>query len=228
MLLRCIKAVIFLVSTGFAFFQFPVAHAQSNSRVASPSSLKEFQENGSSYFPAGTFIAPDGSPDDHFGDSIAWQLHGIGEPPLRTSDENSQVQAYRLIWIGFPAGRTIILRLQIEKDGTAKLYIKQTSFDGTTLLLNTEKKMAVAGVNKFLECVKRGDCWQQPTREQPGPKVNDGTYWFLEGVGQGTYHMVYRRTPELNPNRLTDIGRYLAKNLAQLEDSRIRIPRGLD
>lgn len=52
----------------------------------------------------------------------------------------------------------------------------------------------------------------------------DGSYWFLEAVRHGEYHMVYRRTPELKPGRFTDIGRYLAKDLAQLDDSKIRVP----
>jgi hypothetical protein len=214
--------IVGLISGAFALAAslvtlLPATPAQNNSRISSPSSLKEFYENGSSYFPPGTFMTPSGSPDDHFGDSIAWYLHEIGEPPLFKSAENSQAHAYRLIRIGFPAGKTLVLRLQIENDGTAKLFARKTPFDGTDFLLNREDSISITGVNQFLEFVKRGDFWQLPTRERTEPNVKDGTYWFLEGVHHGSYHMVYRRAPELNSGGFTDIGRYLAKDLAQVD-----------
>lgn len=199
--------------------------AQNTSPVHRFSSLKEFRDFVALYFPPGTFAKPDGSPDDSRADVLALYLHDIGEPPLVRSDNNSEAHAYRLIWTAFPAGKTVVLRLQVDSQGTARIFAKQTPFDGTNLLLDNEKNISIEGVNRFLECVKRGDFWQLPTREQHEPQVNDGSYWVLEGVRDGNYHLVYRRAPERHPGPFTNIGRYLAKDLAQLGDF-VNIPPG--
>jgi hypothetical protein len=157
---------------------------------------------------------------------MAWYLRSIGEPPIARSVERSESQVYRLIWIGFPAGKTVVLRLQRHSDGTAELSAKQTRFDGSDLLFETKSSISIAATDGFLECLNRGDFWHQPARESPEPQMPDGSFWYLEGARRGEYHLVYRRTPELKPGSFTDIGRYLAKDLAHLPDSIIRIPRG--
>lgn len=119
----------------------------------------------------------------------------------------------------------MVIRLRIDSLGTAKIFAKKTPFDGTNLLVSKEASLPVEAENRFLECVKRADFWQLPTRELPEPQIPDGSYWYLEGVRHGDYHMVYRRDPEGRPGPFTDMGRYLAKDLAQLDDSVISIPR---
>jgi hypothetical protein len=223
---KYIKLAAWLLAIGYSCLLGPTASSQNSSPAGQPTSLKEFQDNGALYFPAGTFKKPDGSPDEHSGDGLAWHLRRIGEPPLAGPADNSQTHAYRLVWIGFPAGKMAVIRLKIENDGSAKVFAKQTPFDKADLLFAKEDSVPVEGVNRFLECVKRADFWKLPTREQHEPRVVDGSYWYLEGVRQGDYHMVYRRYPEGRPGPFTDMGRYLAKDLAQLADSVIRIPRG--
>src|SRR5271156_242296 len=222
---RYIKSLWFLVVAGFTLLSCPQGSGQSAPSAGSATTLNEYRENGLAYFPAGTFKKPDGSPDDDWADSWAWYLRGRGEPPLLRSTENSQAQAYRLTIIGFPGARTWIFRLQIEKNGTGRLFAKATPFDGTNFLLNRDDAISAADVNGFLESVKRAEFWQLPTREKPELDMPDGSYWFLEGTRQGEYHMVYRRSPEVKPSPYTDIGRYLSKDLANLPDSIIRIPR---
>jgi hypothetical protein len=221
---RVILAVS-LLAGGYARLQPLTERAQNNSPLKPPTSLKELQENSSLYFPPGTFKKPDGSADGRDGDGIAWYLREIGEPPLSGSDKTSEVHAYRLIRIGFPSGTTMVIRLQIDSLGTAKIFAKKTPFNGTNFLLNKTDSVSVAAVNEFLECVKRGDFWQLPTKVQAEPNVKDGSYWYLEGLRHGEYHMVYRRNPESNPGSFTDIGRYLALDLANLGNS-VNIPRG--
>ncbi len=188
-------------------------------------SLKEFRDMVDSYFPPGTFKKPDGSPDDSLANVLALYLRQIGEPPLLRSDSSSEPHAYRLHWTGFPGGKTVVIRLQIDSLGTAKTFAKKTRFDETNLLLSKEASVPAEAVNRFLECVKKADFWQLPAREEPEPQPLDGSYWYLEGVRHGDYHMVYRRDPEGRPGPFTDMGRYLAKDLAQLDDSVINIPR---
>jgi len=206
MSVRKIKAEVCLLAVGYVLFQLLAASAQDTSRGSPPASQKEIQE----------------------GVSIpSVYLRKVGEPPVLTSPDDLEALSYRFIWISvYPQSKIIVLRIKIEKDGAAKLFVKVTSIDGETILLTKEDIVSVAAVNRFLEVVNRSDFWRLTTREQPEPSQLDGTTWYLEGVRHGTYHMVYRLTPELNPGPFTDIGRNLAKDLAHLDDSTIHIPRG--
>jgi hypothetical protein len=226
-----IKSRPWLLVVGYLCLQSVAVRAQNTSPVPPPGSpkefrtLKEFKDMVASYFAPGTFKKPDGSTDDNRAEVLAIYLREIGEPPLLRSDNNLEPHAYRLHWTGFPAGKTLVVRLQIDSLGSAKVFAKSTPFNGTNLLLNKEEGVTVEGVDRFLECVERADFWHLPTVEQPEPQMPDGSYWYLEGSRHGEYHIVYRRNPELHPNPFTDIGRYLAKDLAQLPDSIISIPR---
>lgn len=222
-----IRLGVWLLVIGYACPHTSHVRAQQNTSPGPTfSSMKEFRDFVSLYFPPGTFRKLDGSPDDSRANVLALYLRGIAEPPLDRSDKNLEAHAYRLVWTAFPAGKTVVLRLQLDSQGTARIFAKQTPFDGTNLLLNNEKSISIEAVNRFLECVKRGDFWRLPTREQHEPQVKDGSYWVLEGVRDGNYHLVYRRNPESNPGAFTDIGRSLGKELAQLPDSIINIPPG--
>jgi hypothetical protein len=221
------KSAAWLFGVGFIFFRCWAEPSQNSSPVPPPATVQEFQENGLAYFPAGTFKDSDGSPDDHYGDSFAWYLHSIGEPPLLKSTVSSQAHAYRLMLIGFPNAKTFVLRLQIEESGSGKIFARETPFNGINFLLNKQDAVSNADVNAFLECVARADFWRLPTQVSPDPnvKILDGSYWFLEGAHRGEYHMIYRRNPESHLGTLTDVGRYLAKDLAHLDDSTIYMPR---
>jgi len=216
-----------LIAIGYALcLQSGVGHAQVGSPVEAILNLNEFQENAPEYFPEGAFKKPNGSPDEHFGDAFAKYLGSIGEPALFKSLHDSQAQAYRLLRISFPVAITWVLRLEIENQDHATVFVSETRFNSSDLLFKKEASVPSPVVNGFLECISQSDFWKLPTREQTEPQVTDGTYWILEGVRGGDYHVVYRRAPELHPGRFTDIGRYLAKDIAHLDDSMIRIPIG--
>lgn len=213
------KPLLFLLVAVLGFLLCPRSSGQATPSAGSPPTLKEYRDNGLAYFPSGTFKKPDGSPDDDWADAWAWYLRERGEPPLLGSTEGSPAQSYRLMIIGFPVGRTRIFRLQIEKDGMAKLFIKITPFSETDFLLNREEVISATDVDGFLKRLEQAEFWQLPTREKPKPATTitiDGTYWFLEGTRKGEYHMVHRRNLEWEPSPLTDVGTYLSKDLAKL------------
>jgi hypothetical protein len=86
---RFIKSAAWLLAVGYTFFRCWAGPAQNSPPAGPPTILKEFQENGLAYFPAGTFKKP----DDHYGESFALYLRSIGEPPLLRSADNSQAHA---------------------------------------------------------------------------------------------------------------------------------------
>ena len=157
-------------------------------------------------------------------ESRSWNLSGLVEPPLAGPTAGPEVHAYRLILIGFPSAKIAILRLEIQPDGSGKLFVKQTKFGQTEVLFSKEVSVPVEGVDGFLACVARANFWTLPYKEVPEPWVVDGTYWYFEGARGSVYHLVYRREPEDNPGPFTAIGRYLGKDLAQLPDSVISVP----
>lgn len=157
MSLRCLRSVALLLAPASVCLQLPpAARSQDNSASGPPRTLKEYNEIVSSYFPAGTFNASDASPDKNSWGSLASYLRGIEERPLLKSAGNAEAHAYRLTIIAYPFAKTWIFRLQIENERTAKLFAKQTPFNGTDLLFNKEDSISIAGVKGFLECVKRG------------------------------------------------------------------------
>jgi hypothetical protein len=220
-------SLVFLPLTGWMLLISPFMLGQSTSTANSPTTLNEYRFNGLAYFPADTFKKPDGSPDEDWADSWAWYLRTRGEPSLLRSTEDLPMEVYRLTVVGFPGAKTWIFRLQIRKDGTGTLFTKLTTFNTTTFLMDDHKVISAADINGFLESVKRAQFWQLPTTKPSEPEMPDGSYWFLERARESEYHMVYRRSPEVNPSAFTDIGRYLSKNLAQLPDSKILIPHSV-
>jgi hypothetical protein len=142
------------------------------------------------------------------------------EPPdLGAQCENI---CFRLIRRSNPSARTLILRLETGRDGTAKVSAK--IFDGINdVILNRTDSVSASDVRGFLSVVKQGNFWQLPTTEvQEGPPIQDGNYWIIEGLQAGTYHLVRRRHPK--PSPYTEIGRYLGKKLAGLDDSVFFVP----
>jgi hypothetical protein len=219
---RSIKLLAWGVAFGCYCFRF-AASAQDTPLVTPPSASQLGRHSSDSgYFPEGVFNSPDGS-DNHPTEGLVNYLQTIGEPSLLKLTEVSGVQVYRLIWMGSLTGKTVVLRLAIVSNGAAKLFITETAYDGT-IVLKKEDSISAATANAFVERIKIGDFWQLPTRERTERLTKDGTAWIFEGVRRDDYHVVYRRNPE--PGRFTDIGRYLAKDMAQLGDSTIKIPPG--
>lgn len=157
--------------------------------------------------------------------AVAWHLNGVEEPPLVVPPAGFEIEAYRLTWMGFPSGRGVILRLQILPDGTGQLFVRQVSMSSAGLLpAKDAQDLAVpaAGVNRFLELIGKANFWTL-SYKVPEPLIFDGSDWILEGVHNQEYHAVSRHEPD--GSFLTEIGRYLAEDLAHLPKTVISIPR---
>lgn len=117
------------------------------------------------------------------------------------------------------------IRVSVWHEGDGTLFTKVfTSSRGArypdTLLVNRQSPLSKGKVEELLDLMASNHFWSM-SETAAAPNVLDGEMWLLEGVRSGQYHAAYRYMPALNP--YTQIGRCLAKNLAQLDDSIISI-----
>ncbi|HEY6972171.1 MAG TPA: hypothetical protein VJA94_23365 [Candidatus Angelobacter sp.] len=160
-------------------------------------------------------------------------LRAMQEPSLLELAKKPHTVSYRFTWF-YPFAMPVAVRLNVRADGTAQLFTKVFSnkakvvdskalvFDPCTALnINEIGEVPAVEAAKFTELIKKTAFWSLSMVE-PHPDVLDGDLWAIEGVRDGVYHVVIRRIPQ--PSGYTEIGRYLAKTLAKLDDSVIVIP----
>jgi hypothetical protein len=101
-------------------------------------------------------------------------------------------------------------------DGTSLLIRKMTG--GTTgraggLINNRTFTLDHAQTNRFLEQVARSKFWTlPPVLEDCGV---DGAQWIVEGVRDGTYHIVDRWSP--TDDEIRSLGLYMVRDLAKVK-----------
>jgi hypothetical protein len=170
------------------------------------------------YFPAGVFGTSTNTLRERW---YSQTLAAMGEPSLFILRADKSIQVYRFLWL--PSfHRPISVRLTINSDGSGTVVARSVDrhmglltkprSDTGKLIVDTSGKATsadVANVMKQLDSVK---FWSMTTKEspegfqgvdagQPGytqvplPKL-DGAGWLLEGLRQGEYHVVDRRSPE--------------------------------
>lgn len=147
-----------------------------------------------------------------------------GEPSLYKLISDHEVHSYRLLWLT-PAGRLVSVRLSVMQQGGGTLFTKVlTGSRGArypdTVLVNRQTPVSGKDVAQLLDLMASSQFWSL-SETASAPRVLDGEIWLLEGVRNGKYHAAYRYSPE--PGLYTQIGRYLAKDLARLDDSTISI-----
>jgi hypothetical protein len=195
------------------------APAAQSTEAVKPSPTPEARlEQDASYFQA-----------QAFGDPAMVQvftkfLARSGEPSLYKLISDHEAHSYRLLWLT-PAGRLVTVRLSVLQEGGGTLFTKVlTGSRGArypdTVLVNRQTSVSKKEVAQLLDLMASNQFWSL-SETAPAPRVLDGEFWLLEGVRNGKYHAAYRYSPQ--PGLYTRIGRYLAKDLARLDDSIISI-----
>jgi hypothetical protein len=120
------------------------------------------------------------------------------EPPAL--DEVCSNICFRLIRRGFPSARTTVLRLEIQENGTAKVFAKIVS-GSDTVILDKADSASASDIEEFLSVVKQSDFWRLPSTEalslvKPLKDVKDGSTWTIEGAQRGNYRLVRRHNPK--------------------------------
>lgn len=126
----------------------------------------------------------------------AWfsrQLYALGEGALY--DSNREV--YRFTYIpSFHSPYTI--RVEIGDDGRGKLFFSMCdgsiAYYGGDIIRTAEKELTIEETEALLSQIEAADFWNLPV--EGGDMGFDGSEWVFEGVKNGSYHFLYRWSPE--------------------------------
>lgn len=149
---------------------------------------------GVSYFPPSAF-----SPS-----VVAWYsdyLTAFGEPSLIAPLDNES-ETYRLLWLR-SFHHPILVRIQLK--GTSVHFVTKElngrgGYETGELIVNRETALSAREWTAFLTLLDQASFWQMPTTEERGFGA-DGAQWVLEGVKDGSYHVVDRWSEGAEPFR---------------------------
>jgi hypothetical protein len=172
------------------------------------------------YFPPHVFDPVRPERGDAIAEWFAGYLRKMDEPSLYADEGQKALRCFRFIRIS-PLGTEVVVRLSVAVDG-AKLTAKVARGDGT-LLLERHSDVDSAELEHLAQLLQDSRFWSLPSAEPPEqPQMMDGEIWLIEAVDTKPYHGVFRNNPK--PSRYTEIGRFLAKSLAKVDDSIIKVP----
>lgn len=172
------------------------------------------------YFPKGTL--------DRFAPFYAAYLSSIGEPSLFAAARNTGAVSYRLICMDCGRPNLLVVRLNLNPDGSASVAIRSATLylsGQPSATSKSQHEVTGAEVSHFSRLVEKASFWTMPTDEPENSNThitlekNDAGHWVFEGVRAGAYHVVFREGPEISP--FTNMVRFLAKDLAQLDETAI-------
>jgi hypothetical protein len=117
-----------------------------------------------------------------------------------------------------PFARELAVRLGVDREGRGELVVREATGNGT-VGLDKATTIPKSDVDAFLELLANAEFWSKATNEQADPNIvlHDADHWVLEGVENGTYHVVDRASPRSGP--YADACVYLAHKLARLDRS---------
>jgi hypothetical protein len=144
------------------------------------------------YFPPLTFVSRVGDFQLHW---YSRELYALGERPLWPPTSENQ-RAYRITVI--PAfSESESATLKVMDDGSSNVSLRTTGRYRRSLAIDKSKTISAKQAADFTDVLNRIQFWQLPT-ESPH-RGFDGAEWILEGVQDGTYHVVVRWCPGKEP-----------------------------
>jgi hypothetical protein len=147
-------------------------------------------------------------------------LGPLREPSLFESARDASILSYRWTYFSFVPHREILIRLDVNANGSGQILSAVSEFGKSTTRRN--ETVSVADVEKFLKVIEPVGFWSMSSsaeKKTGGDKMYelDGSCSVVEGVRSGSFHYVFRRNPK--PSSFTEVGRYLARNLARIDNS---------
>lgn len=188
-------------------------------------------EKQAGYFPASVF-ATDQDRNEFYQRWYGEPLAAMREPSLlgwgkRPGEEGLQV--YRFLWLR-SFDRPVAVRVQKERDGKARLFLKILDGHDGDGKLDVEKTKLITDEEwlGLLKQIRASEFWAIATNEQhwyynedgmiAGWRMNDGAQWVLEGSVGGSYHVVARQSPKDGEHRTSGKYRDLCMYILKLSD----------
>jgi hypothetical protein len=144
-------------------------------------------------------------------------LVALQEPSLWAAAKTGKTHSYRFLWLR-SFHHPIAVRVDINPDGTSILTTRMP--DGTgghapgKLILNDTVRMSEEATKRFVSRVEQESFWSLPTADK-NPPGEDGAQWIIEGVRNGTYHIVDRWSPK--GWEVRNLGLFMVSELAKME-----------
>src|ERR1700677_2207598 len=143
------------------------------------------------YFQPGS-LSSDPHDDDFLSDWYSGQLQALQEPSLLELSKDPKNQSYRFLWLR-TFHHPIAIRLEVNEDGTALLTTKITDGQGGNdpgkLMQNETAALSKSQTRFFLKQLEEYDFWTLHSVEERAGGI-DGAEWIIEGVKDGSYHIV--------------------------------------
>lgn len=146
------------------------------------------------------------------------KLKILEEPSLLEMTGNRSPETYRFLWLR-TFHNPVAVRLEFENDGTAILFAKVATGNGSfpdknaRLVQNLSRPIGREEREKFQRLLERADFWTLPRGDRH--RGNDGAEWIVEGVKESKYQVVVRWSPL--DGAIREIGMMLAFGLADLK-----------
>jgi hypothetical protein len=154
------------------------------------------------YFPAGVFSDREDE-NRYWASSFSLALAAFDEPPLFSRKPDKEIECYRFLWTR-SFHNPVVLRVDVKGEDDANLTIKvgelaPWSHKIRKLTRNEKKRLGKDAVESLKAAVRRTNFFELP----PYEKVEglDGSYWTIEALVAGRYHVVTRWSPEKGPVR---------------------------
>jgi len=161
------------------------------------------------------YFPPD-FPADWYAEYLSDHLSGLEESSLWESSKTQRTQSYRFLWLR-TWNNPIAIRIDVNVDGTSRLTTKmasgQAGFGSGRLTQNKKLPLTQQQTDWFLERIEVHNFWKLPLRDNTF--CLDGAAWIIEGVRNGTYHIVERWSPISGGVR--DLGLYMVSDLAKMK-----------
>jgi hypothetical protein len=167
------------------------------------------------YFPTGA-LASDKRSDQFKAKWYSGQLNALEEPSLWESSKTEKNESYRFLWLR-TFHNPVAIRIEISADGTSRLSKKVSTGAGGyapgKLIQNETMVLSEEQTDWFLGKIGENTFWKLPSIQET--MGLDGSQWVIEGIKNGSYHLVDRWSPK--DGEVRAIGMAMMKKLAKLE-----------
>ena len=139
-------------------------------------------------------------------------LVATNEPALWRLAEDRKNVSYRFGYLR--TGKSVILRLDRVRKTKWILTVKQVDSADEGMAVNRKKVLTAEDVSHFQHLFALLQFWQLPTVGALEAEyfLLDGTWWILEAVENGRYHIMRRRSPDFRSwNTVPDYAQLIDK-----------------